>query len=411
MPEPLGLSVGSTNLVAARVGAAPVTRRSVLTVFDDRAPEVGRFPGPNQPGLVLAGFVERVGDPVPLVAADGSSHRGEVVLAEALDAVAREAGGGAPVTVAVPAHWGPAVVDSLRNALRAKPGLSPGGVPPTLIPDAQAALAGLRVTPGLPASGVVVLCDVGGGGTSITLADAGAGLSIIGSTIRYPDFSGDLVDQALLNHVVTGIAEANSPDPASTAAVGSLTRLRDECRGAKERLSADTATVVRAELPGYSSDVRITRQELERLIDAPLAGLQSVIADALQRYRIPAASVSAVATVGGGAAIPLVTQRTLRTTACAGRHESAAGPGERGGGSRRRGERPVGPRVLRRCPDGHGAHRLGAGCRRPDRHGTDDGVGCRSSARGTTERRLIRCAGLVPGRRRPDRRAPALCGW
>ncbi|MDT5151352.1 MAG: hypothetical protein QOI01_3085, partial [Mycobacterium sp.] len=307
--EPLGLSVGTTNLVAARVGAGPVTRRSVVTLFNDRGPEVGQFPGPNQPGLVLAGFVERVGDPVPLVAADGSSHRGEAVLVEALDVMAREAGGGAPVTIAVPAHWGPAVVGALRNALRARPGLSPGGVPATLIPDSGAALAGLRAVPGLPADGVVVLCDFGGSGTSVTLADTRAGLAIIGETIRYPDFSGDLVDQALLNHVVAGIAEASSSDPASTAAVGSLTRLRDACRAAKERLSADTATVIQAELPGYSSDVRITRQELERLIDPPLAGLLSTIADALQRHRIPATSVSAVATVGGGAAIPLVTQR------------------------------------------------------------------------------------------------------
>ena len=47
MNEPLGLSVGTTNLVAARVGAAPITRRSVLTVFNDRAPEVGEVPGPR----------------------------------------------------------------------------------------------------------------------------------------------------------------------------------------------------------------------------------------------------------------------------------------------------------------------------------------------------------------------------
>ena len=173
--EPLGLSVGTTNLVAARGGAAPVTRRSVLTVYPDRAPEVGTFPGPNQPGLVLAGFVERVGDPVPLVAADGSSHRGETVLVEALDVMARTVGGGAPVTIAVPAHWGPAVVGTLRNALRAKPILAPGGIPATLVPDSVAALAGLQSSSGLPGSGVVVLCDFGGGGTSITLADAAAG--------------------------------------------------------------------------------------------------------------------------------------------------------------------------------------------------------------------------------------------
>ena len=84
----LGLSIGATNLVAARVGRPPVMRRAVLTLFPDRAPEVGvaaENPSLNQPGVVLTGFVERVGDPVPLVAEDGSSHRGERVLVEALD--------------------------------------------------------------------------------------------------------------------------------------------------------------------------------------------------------------------------------------------------------------------------------------------------------------------------------------
>ena len=308
MSDGLGLSVGTTNLVAASGDLAPITRRSVLTLFNDRAPEVGEYAGPNQPRLVLTGFVERVGDPVPLVASDGSSHRGEIVLTEALDAIGRAAGGGSPVTIAVPAHWGPGVVGALRSALRAKPALAPGGVPPTLIPDSAAALAGLRAAPGLPPDGVVVLCDFGASGTSITLADAHAGLAIIGDTVRYPDFSGDLIDQSLLNHVIAGIADARDSDPASTAAVGSLTRLRDECRQAKERLSADTAAVIPAELPGFNSDVRVTRAELERLIGQPLAGLVGAVEETLQRYRIPLASVSAVATVGGGAAVPLVTQ-------------------------------------------------------------------------------------------------------
>ena len=84
MTEPLGLSIGTTNLVAARVGRPPVTRRSILNLFAGQAPEVGapeEISG-NQPGVVLTGFVDRVGDPVPLVAADGSAHRGEQVLAE-----------------------------------------------------------------------------------------------------------------------------------------------------------------------------------------------------------------------------------------------------------------------------------------------------------------------------------------
>ncbi len=315
MTEPLGLSIGMTNLVAARVGRPPVIRRAVLTLFGDRAPEVGlpteRPANPNldQPGLVLSGFVDRVGDPVPLVAADGSAHRGELVLAEALDAMARTVGGGSPVAVAVPAHWGPGTVGALRGALRSRPNLAPHGVPAALIPDSTAAFAALQAAPGLPAQGVVVLVDLGGSGSSVSLADAGANLDTVGQTVRYAEFSGDAIDQALLNHVLAGIADAGNADPAGTAAVGSLARLRDECRQAKERLSAETATAVPVELPGVRSDIRVTRPELEQLIAGPLGGLLNAIEDTLQRNQIPLANVSAVATVGGGAAIPLVTQR------------------------------------------------------------------------------------------------------
>ena len=61
MSDPLGLSIGTTNLVAARVGDQPVTRRAVLTLPTDGAPEIGVPSG--RPGQVLSGFVERVGDP------------------------------------------------------------------------------------------------------------------------------------------------------------------------------------------------------------------------------------------------------------------------------------------------------------------------------------------------------------
>ncbi|MDT5398731.1 MAG: hypothetical protein QOK33_1962 [Mycobacterium sp.] len=312
MSDALGLSIGTTNLVAIRDGRPPVSRKSIVTLFTDRAPEVGspdENPELNQPGLELTSFVERVGDPVSMVASDGSSHRAEVVLVDALDAMARAAGGGSPVTIAVPAYWSPAVVGALRAALAGKQSLAANGVPASIIPDSGAALAALRAAPGLPPNGIVVLCDFGGSGTSITLADASAGLAIAGDTVRYQDFSGDHIDGALLNQVVAGIADANDADAASTAAVGSLTQLRAECRAAKERLSAETVTALSARLPGYTSDVRVTRPELERLIDESLGGLLNAVEDTLQRYRIPLSGISAVATVGGGAAIPLVTQR------------------------------------------------------------------------------------------------------
>ena len=314
MSDSLGLSVGTTNLVATAAGRATVLRRSVLTVYPDRPAEVG-VPGENaaldqaHPGsLVLTGFVERVGDPIPLVAADGSAHQAERVLAEALDAMARAAGGGSPVAIAVPSYWGAAAVGALRGALRSVPALSPGGVPAALVPDAAAALTALQAAPGLPTSGVVALLDFGGTGTSISLADAAAGFSPLAETVRFTEFSGDGVDALLLNHIIAAAA-TDSGDPAGTAAVGSLARLRAECRLAKERLSTETSTSISTQLPGLSSDVRVTRAELEQLIDQPLAGALLVLDDSLQRVGMSTAALSAVATVGGGAQIPLITQR------------------------------------------------------------------------------------------------------
>ncbi len=315
MTDSLGLSIGTTNLVAARVGAVPVTRRAVLTLFPNRAPEVGlpsENPNLTEPGVVLSGFVERVGDPVPLVAPDGSSHQADRLLVEALDAMGRTVGDGSPpsqVTIAVPAHWGPAVLGALRAVLRTKPNLSPNGVPPALVSDAVAALAALNTSPGLPASGIVALLDFGGSGTSITLADAAADFRPIDETLRYTEFSGDQIDQALLAHVLADIGQSSGVDSAGTMAVGALARLRDQSQQAKERLSAQTSTELTAELPGYHSDIRVTRAELENLISDPLTGVIDALGEMLQRNRIPAASLSAVATVGGGAAIPLVTQR------------------------------------------------------------------------------------------------------
>ena len=98
-------------------------------------------------GQPLTGFVERVGDPVPMVAEDGSRHRAEMLLAEALDGVARSGGQGMPVSevaVTVPAHWRPSVVEALRGAGSKRDWPARPGV------RREAALTALRANPGLP---------------------------------------------------------------------------------------------------------------------------------------------------------------------------------------------------------------------------------------------------------------------
>src|SRR5689334_22033520 len=91
--HPLGLSVGATYVAATHRGHTVVSA-SEVTIHGQR----------------LSGFVDRVGDPVPLIAPDGSQHRPELLLADALGAVSRSVTEGMPVSdmaVSVPAHWRP----------------------------------------------------------------------------------------------------------------------------------------------------------------------------------------------------------------------------------------------------------------------------------------------------------------
>ena len=146
MRDCLGLSVGATNLVAARADGNSTVRPAAVTWR----------------GAVLTGFVERFGDPVPMVAADGSAHTAERVLVEALTDLGRIRGRAERTCVAVPAYWPRRLVDRLRALL-----------PDAMVTsDAVAALTALRTHPGLPARGVVALFDFGASGTTISLSDA-----------------------------------------------------------------------------------------------------------------------------------------------------------------------------------------------------------------------------------------------
>ncbi|MCV7429055.1 Hsp70 family protein [Mycobacterium montefiorense] len=309
MSESLGLSIGVANLVAARADRDAVTRRSVLTLFDQQASEAGlpeENPDPAQAGLVMRGFVERVGDRTPLVAADGTKYLGDALTVEALEAMARAVDYGTPVTIAVPAYWSLEQSSALREEFFAQPGLAPGGVPPALISDATAALTALRTEPDFPTQGVVALCDFGASGTTVTLCDAGSDFAQIGPSVRYRDFSGDAIDQLILDRVRDSAPSDSSGGQASTTRMGSLARLLDQCRTAKESLSTETITTVPAVT---GEDIELSRNEFEDLISGPLDEFVAGVEDVLQRNEIPKTKLAAVATVGGGAVIPLLGTR------------------------------------------------------------------------------------------------------
>lgn len=307
MSESLGLSIGVANLVAARVGSAPVTRSSVLTLFEQRPTEVGlpeENPNLTAPGLVLRGFVERVGDRAPLVAADGTKYLGAALTVEAIEAMARAVGYGTPITIAVPAYWSDEQFAALREEFFAQSDLARGGVAPMLVSDATAALAALRGTPGFGADGVIALCDFGAGGTTVTVVDTHAGFAPVGPAVRHTDFSGDAIDQLIADHLLA--SDVSTGVLGGTARIGSQTRLLGACRRAKEQLSTAAVSTV----AGASGEVaQLTRTEFEQLISPPLDRFVAALQDALRRNGIQNANLRGVAIVGGGASIPLITAR------------------------------------------------------------------------------------------------------
>ncbi len=309
MTDGTGLSIGATALAAVVVDRAAVRRSSVLTLYRHRPPEVGvpsENPRLDERGLVMTGFVDRVGDPVGILAADGTSHRGETLVADALRALLyalpRGRHPGTPIAVTHPAHWHAGSVDALRGALAE---IAEFGPATPILPDAAAALIAMQAEPGLPTRGLIALCDFGGSGTSITVVDTADDYQPVAPSVRHLDLSGDMIDQALLTHVLDGVG--GSGELTGTSAIGSLTRLRGQCRGAKERLSTHTVTALSTELAGGAGEVRITRTELDDVVRGPLAEFVEVLRTTIERTGARPADLSAVATVGGGARIPIVT--------------------------------------------------------------------------------------------------------
>ena len=230
----LGLSIGATQLVAARADGTSILRRAELPWR----------------GTVLTGFVERVGDPVPIVAPDGSAHSADRLLTAARD---RPRLGGWPAggahRVAVPAHWSAHVVDRVR----------------ALLPGVAGDVRRHRRAHGVARASRTARARHRGA-VRLRRHWHQHHARRLGAELRT-----DRTDPALRG-VLRGPdrprgagspARGGEPRPRATSAVASLRSFRDQCRGAKERLSRDGDGLA-GPVPGAT--VRLTRRELEALV-------------------------------------------------------------------------------------------------------------------------------------------------
>ena len=314
----LGISLGTGNLYAVPgPEAVPVRHSAVLTIWPTApdgggsAPEGGTAtenPRLRPGGLTITGFIDRLGDPVPITAPDGGAHAAESLTADAIRSIARAATGGFPTAstavVAYPGWWPGDRVAALRDTL---------GEQVLLESDIRCALAELGQHPDFPAAGPVVLIDVGASGTTVALVQ---GDRILTVPVRVDKPSGNDIDLALLRTV---LAEAvDDPailagnDPNMTAA---LSVLRARCTAAKEELSTATAVVVDVDLPGYRTDVRVTRGELDEIVGGQIDQVVQAIGEVTARAGggpqggpLSVTDLHALAAVGGGASIGALAQ-------------------------------------------------------------------------------------------------------
>ena len=323
----LGIDLGTTYTAAAvhrdgraevvslgsRVAATP----SVVLVRDDQTVLTGEAANRRavlEPHRVAREFKRRLGDSTPILLG-GSPFSAEALTARLLrstfdEVVTREGSRPGAVCITHPANWGPFKTDLLLQAVRIA-GLD-GDLDclVSLVTEPEAAAAHYAQQQRIAAGSLVAVYDLGGGTfDAAVLRKTETGFGILGHPEGIERLGGIDVDAAVFGHVVQAIgssfAELDDDDPSVLAAVA---RLREECVQAKEALSADTDVSIPVLLPGISTEVRLTRGELETMIRPALSDSVESLKRALANAGVQPAELHSVLLVGGSSRIPLVAQ-------------------------------------------------------------------------------------------------------
>jgi molecular chaperone DnaK len=324
MSYQLGVDLGTTYTAAAihrdgraeifPLGSRSATMPSVVLLREDGSVLTGEPAARRaltEPERVAREFKRRIGDTTPILLG-GSPYSAEALMSRLLRRVLTEVAereGGPPDRVAIshPANWGAYKIDLLHQAARMAD-LEPDAVRWVSEPECAALFYAHqeRVEPGE----VVAVYDLGGGTfDAAVLRRTDDGFEIIGRPEGIERLGGIDFDAAVFAHVgraLDGLLDELDPqDPSVRATVA---RLRQDCLDAKEALSSDTDAAVPVLLPNVSTEVRLTRAELEALIRPALADSIDTMHRAMRSAGVEAEDVAKVLLVGGSSRIPLVGQ-------------------------------------------------------------------------------------------------------
>ncbi|MEV4951961.1 Hsp70 family protein [Paenarthrobacter nitroguajacolicus] len=323
----LAIDVGTSFTAAALVkpcqGPAPAPEilslglhgsavPSVLFYADDGRVLVGEAAerrGLDDPRRMVREFKRRIGDSVPLAVGDSWLAPEDVYARMARWVVdrAEEREGSAPSSIIMthPAAWGQHRTSLVLAALNVA-----GLQDITLISEPEAAALHYASQTRVEDGSIVAVYDLGGGTfDTAVLRKAGAGnFELLGRPDGIETLGGADFDAAVLRHVMGHLGEGAALDASSPETLAALSRLRRECREAKEALSLDSEASVAVSLPGNQLSVRLVRSEFEAMIEAPVRDTVDALQRSLRSINLEAQDLSAVLLIGGSSRIPLVAE-------------------------------------------------------------------------------------------------------
>jgi molecular chaperone DnaK len=285
---------------------------SVLFYADDGRILVGEAAerrGLDNPQRMVREFKRRIGDSVPLAVGEDWLAAEDVYASMARWVVdrAEEREGGSPSSIIMthPAAWGRHRTSVVLAALNVA-----GLRDVTLISEPEAAALHYASQTRVDNGSTIAVYDLGGGTfDTAVLRKAGAGnFELLGRPDGIETLGGADFDAAVLHHVMGHVAGSADLDPSTPDTLAALSRLRRECREAKEALSMDSEASVAVALPGMQQSVRLVRSEFEAMIEAPIRDTLDALVRSLQSIHVEAQDLSAVLLIGGSSRIPLVAE-------------------------------------------------------------------------------------------------------
>lgn len=163
----------------------------------------------------------------------------------------------------------------------------------------------------------LAVLDLGGGTVDVSVVsrppmNAGRRAFQVLATRGDPSFGGADVDQALLEHV-GGLVSSAAPEAWRQLVEGRELAdrrrrrvLRQDIRGAKETLSRHTYTDV--PMPPPFADAHVTREDLEKLIAAPLSRAVELTSAAIEEAGLRPKQLTGIFLVGGSSRIPMISR-------------------------------------------------------------------------------------------------------